>query len=192
MKALAAVTALACMATAASTTAKADVYNYSFYANGLASFTGSFEATISGVGSNISSSSPVTITSGTGTAGSLAWVDYGNGVFGPGLVSGPVNSVFGTFTLNNGLGAFAAIANNSQQLASGPVSGTSDNFSFGNVLNGLFSAETTTSSSGGGGGGGSGGAPSPEVNRFLGLALVGGAFMFLRRKRGSRHEATAA
>lgn len=38
--------------------------------------------------------------------------------------------------------------------------------------------------SGGGSGQTSGGAPSPEVNAGLGLLLVGGTVVFLRRKRG--------
>ncbi|MET3414950.1 hypothetical protein [Methylobacterium sp. 1030] len=36
---------------------------------------------------------------------------------------------------------------------------------------------------GGDGGGRSGGAPSPEVNAMLGLALAGGTLAFLRRRR---------
>lgn len=53
---------------------------------------------------------------------------------------------------------------------------------------GLFEAILSSSS---GGGGGSGGAPSPEINAGLGMLLAGASFVFLRRKRGGRHEPIA-
>lgn len=40
--------------------------------------------------------------------------------------------------------------------------------------------------------GSTGGAPSPEVNAGLGMLLAGASLAFLRRKRGTRHQATAA
>jgi hypothetical protein len=55
---------------------------------------------------------------------------------------------------------------------------------------GLFEAFLSSAPSGGGGG--SGGAPTPEVNAGLGVLLAGASFAFLRRKRGTRHELTAA
>lgn len=62
---------------------------------------------------------------------------------------------------------------------------TSNSFSSGQSF-----FDATLSS--GGDSGGSGGAPSPEVNGGLGILLAGATFVFLRRKRGGRHEAVAA
>lgn len=73
-------------------------------------------------------------------------------------------------------------------ITAGIVSGDGNAFSFGNSLDGIFSAALAPSS----GGGGSGGVPSPEVNAGLGVLLAGASFAFLRRKRGTQHAATAA
>lgn len=69
---------------------------------------------------------------------------------------------------------------------SGPVTAGGYNI----VSNGLFNA--VLSSGGAGGGANSGGAPSHEVNAGLGILLAGATVIFLRRKRGRRHELTAA
>jgi hypothetical protein len=77
----------------------------------------------------------------------------------------------------------------------------------GNTFSGSVISQVTTSSgnfaqtasfsagpSGGGGisGGNSGGAPAPEVNTILGMALAGGTFAFLRRRRYSQAAKPAA
>jgi len=51
---------------------------------------------------------------------------------------------------------------------------------------GFFEAVLASDGGPTGGGSSSGGAPSPEVNALLGLALAGGTVAFLRRKRNAR------
>ncbi|MBE7182228.1 MAG: hypothetical protein INR71_13670 [Terriglobus roseus] len=166
---------------AASTNVQADTYDYNYSSTFQgANFSGTFQATITGVGSNLSASGTIPISNATG----FYFTDL------------QITSINGALSFNNGIGSFNStiyFPNTAHAYAdaSGPVSGSSSAFSFGDAGLGLFSAVDAGPSSGGGGGG-SGGAPSPEVNAGLGVLLAGGTFIFLKRKRGGLHQATAA
>lgn len=62
----------------------------------------------------------------------------------------------------------------------------------GSNIGGTGFFEAMLSSGSGTGGGSSGGAPSPEVNTFLGLALAASTMAFLRRRRGKQNKRVVA
>ncbi len=100
-----------------------------------------------------------------------------NGFSGNGPITAANNSGFS--------GTFTAAQSATPSVGPFSLSGT-----------GIFQALLGSSAGGGGGGGGgggaSGGAPTPEINAGLGLILAGATFAFLRRRRDSRGEASAA
>jgi hypothetical protein len=185
-KALAATTGLACVAMVASTAAQADYsYTFTFAPNtpgtqfGLAS--GAFST-----GSMIGSGTTI-INSGNYSY-SYAGQNYS------GNFSSNVSYFYdsGSFAIGNGAG-FSFRASSSIVAPSGNFSATAtiNSNAQGASSYGIFES-VLTSSPGSGGGGGSGGAPTPEVNAGLGMLIAGASFVFLRRKRGGRHEAVAA
>ena len=186
VKALAMTTALAGATMLASTAAQADVYNYTLFETAAVpeNYSGSFEATITGLGSDISSSSAITITSANGTFGL---------VFAP-IFPTPstITSINSTLNLNNGVGSFlgtifgtGGIAGNgvdaTSTSAQGPITGTSSSFSFGNSSLGLFSAVDVGFEVGPGEG--TGAVPEPSTWAMMLLGFGGLGFLAFRKAR---------
>ncbi|QGY02371.1 hypothetical protein MMSR116_11170 [Methylobacterium mesophilicum SR1.6/6] len=101
-----------------------------------------------------------------------------NGISNPGATGG--NIVIQSDTINVSQNSISGNINIQQ--AYHQTNGVEDGYV--TDIAGFFQAVLApTGGSGSGGGANSGGAPSPEVNAFLGLALVGGTVAFLRRRR---------
>lgn len=115
---------------------------------------------------NITSSAGLTVFSGLTSTPAVIGFQIGGDAAGalqnPAFSSAQVSLSAGTYT------------------ATGSVEASP--FGGGGAFAGLFEAS----------GGGSGGAPSPEINAILGLALAGGTVTFLRRRRRERSEPAAA
>ncbi|WP_267361385.1 MULTISPECIES: PEP-CTERM sorting domain-containing protein, partial [unclassified Methylobacterium] len=135
--------------------------------------------------------------SGFGVTGGNATVSFGGSTYNLGTATGSVVSPIPTSSILNL--SFNDAVSNVKLSVQGTVGSTSGTFS-GNVIStfttssGSFAQTASFSGgpSGGGGGGMSGGAPAPEVNTLFGLALAGGTFAFLRRRRNARSDQAAA
>lgn len=196
-KALAASTALACVAMMASTAAQAD-YSYTFTLSGdpnIGDASGSFTTNNLPTDGGYFSTGSFNLTpvNASFTLGGITY-DVNNGT--------TTNNSGGNFSfISSGLNASLSIngrmfvSNTANGMFGGPANVTET--VNGRSISGQGFFATMTSSApggggGGGGGGGSGGAPTPEVNAGLGILIAGASFTFLRRKRGGRHEAVAA
>lgn len=154
------------------TCARADIYSFNAGGFGFVG-SGTFEASLTGIGNTLQSS-PAGFYNFTGTSG---YIGQQFPILSGG---GSINSGVGNINFSNGstsffVNGFAVTSDSSPS-----------SFSFGG--GGYLVSATNISPSGGG----SGGVPSPEVNAGLGMLLAGATFVFLRRRRGARHEVTAA
>jgi len=190
-KTVVATIAVASIVMVASTVAQAD-YSYTFTV---------FNTVTSPGGADIGPSFGSFTTSDIPNATNVYTITSGSYTFNLGGMT--YSSSGGLSSINSG-GSFSFPGSNSDtslnlqsvgmvNYTSNTISGRVGNFAIADGAfgtgSGSFMATLAASS---GGGGGSGGAPTPEVNAGLGILIAGASFAFLRRKRGGRHEMTAA
>ena len=140
--------------------------------------------TVLGFGTAFSAMGSFTLNGFGGITGGSANLSQGSATYSLGTASGTiaasiVNLTFSSAVSNVSLNLSGRVGGN----LSGTVTATA-------AANGSTTRETgvfgTSVSSGG-----SGGAPAPETSGILGMALAGGTFAFLRRRRVSRTRAAA-
>lgn len=173
--------------------ALADSYVYSFTLSpideNISTASGTFSLNSNAYGSDSFTGTPIYITYSTGgdlfagqAVGYIQFAMYPSGLSG----------LFQYQALNGGSMEFGGPVTISQNEIQGTVNVRQDGYVTDAYGSAFFDAILSSPASGGGSSSGAGGAPTPEVNAGLGMFLAGATFVFLRRKRGSRHDRAAA